>query len=148
MVDLPKSRPPQPLPDFPKKVRQNAESNSEFPNEDKGNAEDAPKVSETRDKFSETSPLNEPNEDELRQLRRKVVEQEYTIAGQDKMVEQLQKGMDKVVDSFTKRLTETSETVGELKSEVKQLQGLLGSGDPSQNRQERREQPTNENEPN
>jgi len=145
MVDLPKANPPQPLPNFPKEVQKNAERSSEFPNEEKENSEGAPKVSEAQAKFSETPPLNESSEDELRQLRRKVVEQEYTIAGQDKMVEQLQTGMDKLVDSFTRRLTETSETVGELKSEVKQLQGLLGSGDPSQSPQERREQPAEEN---
>jgi len=62
------------------------------------------------------------------------------------MVEQLQTGMDKLVDSFTKRLTETSETVGELKSEVKQLQGLLGPGDPSQIPREGSERPVKESE--
>ncbi len=139
MVDMRKANPPQPLPNF-----------SEVPKEPDTNSEGAPKVSEKEGSDSEngSGKINgsEDPQTELRRLRRQAIDDANKIEAKDTMIDEFQKGIEKLVDSFTERLSAQSESVGELKAEVKQLKGLLGSGNQDETIQGQR--PTDETESN
>jgi len=124
MADMPKVNASEPPSTFQKAVRQDSESNSESPSEQKESAEDARKDSEPQDNVSE----NEDTHAELRRLRRETLEQANTIIGKDKVIDTMQGGLEKTVESFTNTLKELSMEQGRLLADNERLQNLLGDG--------------------
>ena len=120
--------PEEPLPNFQKDANKDSESTPDIQKEDTLGSERFRNDSETPETSSETPDLGEDKGAELRRLRRENFKQAKTIEGSDIVIDQLQKGMNKTVDSFTRALTKTSIQVGKLQAENERLYKLLGDG--------------------
>ena len=128
VANMPKTQPNDQPKELPKEEPPNSESKPPLPKPGEQVSEDIPNRSENKNNASETPELDEDEQAELRRLRRENFQQTKTIEGNNIVIDQVQKGMDKTVKSFTAALTDQSIQVGRLLEENKQLKNLLTDG--------------------
>lgn len=103
--------------DLPQSIRLHAEEMRQSTASQRRPASQVPRDAEME---SDQVPQSHDDRNELRELRRKTVEHEYTIKGKDIVIEQMQKAWDKLAE----RLEKQSELVGGLRLENQQLKQI------------------------
>ncbi len=132
IADMPTTQPSEQPPILQKDLQSDSESDAELPKQREESSEEVQKGSEPTSDPSETSGLDEAETAELRRLRRENFQQAKMIEGNDIVIDQLQKGMDTTVKSFTNTLKDLSIEQGKLLADNERLKkNLLTSGKPA-----------------
>jgi len=131
IADMPTTQPSEQPPILQKDIQSDSESDAELPKRKEESSDEVQKGSEPTGDPSETSGLDESETAELRRLRRENFQQAKMIEGNDIVIDQLQKGMDTTVKSFTTTLKDLSIEQGKLIADNGRLKNLLKSGEPA-----------------